>query len=331
GALKGTYDTALGVQFYSSETRRTGTSSVTFKWGKVYVGDTSLGEPFREVMLHNGIPDSDIYASHDAMRDSIFQTEWFDWPVSAEINYNRLMLIPSVGTITYTVDTTVYYDSVGGLHTLYDTVPNNFIADSTIRTDSGFFTSYAQIQYTVQLVHQSGHIDTIEKAVYNPSLGKFIKPMTINIDNAGYADDTVMLQVIGSFTNVPDADSDVLFARETMLDTYPSYGDTTLAIGPGGIMMPPPDSCFIANGPFSNPSDPGADDISILVHYCASGSTITAQVYTSGGIPVGSPSTYTSDAQIWDRLPINAPGTSGTYYITVTVGSYSTTLGYSVY
>ena len=33
----------------------------------------------------------------------------------------------------------------------------------------------------------------------------------------------------------------------------------------------------------------------------------------------------------WDRLRITAPGSSGTYYITVSVGSYFTTLGYSVY
>ncbi len=140
-----------------------------------------------------------------------------------------------------------------------------------------------------------------------------------------------MLRVIANFNNVPDADSEVEFARETMLDTYPSDGDTTLAIETGGGVLPPPDTCFSADGPYSNPSNPGANDVSILVHYCNMGSLITAQVYTSGGTAVGAPSTYTSDGQIWDRLPITAPGTSGTYYITVAVGSYFTTLGYSVY
>jgi hypothetical protein len=86
-----------------------------------------------------------------------------------------------------------------------------------------------------------------------------------------------------------------------------------------------------AGGPYPNPSNPGANDVSILVHYCASGASISAQVYNSLGYAVGGPSLYVSDGQIWDRLPITAPGTSGSYYIVVSVGSYSTTLGYSVY
>ncbi len=38
-----------------------------------------------------------------------------------------------------------------------------------------------------------------------------------------------------------------------------------------------------------------------------------------------------ADGQAWDKLPINAPGLSGLYYIVVTVGAYSKTLGYTVY
>ncbi|HEY3874693.1 MAG TPA: hypothetical protein VGM92_04405 [Candidatus Kapabacteria bacterium] len=38
-----------------------------------------------------------------------------------------------------------------------------------------------------------------------------------------------------------------------------------------------------------------------------------------------------SDGQTWDRIPINAPSLSGAYHITVTVGAYSTTLGYTVF
>jgi photosystem II stability/assembly factor-like uncharacterized protein len=90
-------------------------------------------------------------------------------------------------------------------------------------------------------------------------------------------------------------------------------------------------SCFSVVGPYSNPSEPLSDDVSILVHYCGTSSTISAQVYTMMGVPIGLPSTYTSDGQTWDRLPINAPPISGTYYITVTVGGYSTALGYVVF
>ncbi|HET6401425.1 MAG TPA: hypothetical protein VFH95_08510 [Candidatus Kapabacteria bacterium] len=348
GALKGTFDTALGVQFYRSETRAMDSSEVSFIWGKVYVEDTALNLPIREIMLHNGQPDSNGFVSHDAMRDSIFATEWFDWPVSAEIKYDRMMIMPVAGTFASAVDTNfwyaslldstvvdsiVTYDTVLDSVMVLDTVRGAFTPDTTYRADKDFLTSDAQMKYTVQLIHSDGHIDTVDQAIYNPSEGLFIAPMTVTIANAGDLGDTVMLQVLGDFTNVPDADSNVGFARETTLDSmvYQTLGDTTLAVGSGGGVLAPPDTCFSVLGPYSNPSNPGANDVSILVHYCGTGVLITAQVYDYLGNPIGAPSIYSSDEQIWDRLPITAPGTPGTYYIQVTVGSYSNTSGYSVY
>ena len=113
--------------------------------------------------------------------------------------------------------------------------------------------------------------------------------------------------------------------------TEPKGTDTTIAIGTGGGIIPPPDTCFLAMGPYSNPSEPLESDVSVLVHFCGLSLTITAQVYTMMGVPLGPPSTFTSDGQEWDRLPITAPPISGTYYITVSVGSYSSMLGYTVY
>jgi hypothetical protein len=129
----------------------------------------------------------------------------------------------------------------------------------------------------------------------------------------------------------PAADSLIEFARETMLDTYPSFGDTTIAIGTGGGIIPPPDTCFKAIGPYENPSVLFANDVSILVHYCGLPAVISAQVYTSLGIPVGSATTYLSDGVEWDKLPIYSPPAPRSYHIAVTVGAYSTTLGYIVY
>jgi hypothetical protein len=386
---------------------------VTFKWGKVYVEDTALGLPIREVMLHNGIPDS-TFTSHDAMRDSIFATEWFNWPVSAEINYDRLLVIPAAGyfenTVDTTIDTNVFYDTVHvdtavtfdtipadtlpyyyavydstvvydtfydsalysnvidtstsisvtsidstmidhssyidtsfvydttrtGLTTVYDTirdtVPGSFTIDSTDRTDSSFIAPGVHMKYTVQLIHQNGHIDTVEQMTYNPYDSANITPMTVHIANAGYAADTVMLRVIGDFAGIPDADSDVEFDRETMLDVYPTYGDTTFAIGTGGGIVPPTDSCWHVVGPFPNPTEISSDNVSILVHYCVSGNTITAQVYNVLGVPVGSAVTYLSDGQVWDRLDIPTPSTPGPYYIHVGASVYSSSvLMYSVY
>ena len=205
-----------------------------------------------------------------------------------------------------------------------------YTPDSTIRGDSNFIQPCVFMNYTVQLVHQSGRVDTVDQMMYNPYAGIGITPKTVHIVNASDLADTVMLRVVGNFSPcIPDADSNVVFGREQMLDTIGDLGDTTLAIGSGGI-LPPPDTCFAANGPYSNPSDPYAYDVSILVHYCAAGSQISAQVYDQLGHPVGGPTQVTSDGQIWDRVPITAPGSSGSYYIQVTVGGYSTTLGYSV-
>jgi hypothetical protein len=274
-------------------------------------------------------------------KGTIFATEWFNWPVSAEINYERMMFIPRAGTLAYVVDTlgidtlgiidTSLSDTTIVYDTLYDTLPGTFTADSTRRTDSAFFALGTQIRYTVQLIHQSGHIDTVEQAIYNPSSNLWITPLTVHIVNAGYDADTVMLRVLGDLTNVPDYDSLVEFARETKLDTFPSLYDTTIAIGTGGGVVPPPDSCFYAVGPYPNPSAPIGDNVSILVHYCISGLTITAQVYNTYGSPVGSAVTYTSDGQVWDRLEIPAPSSAGAYFIHASVIGFSSVLGYTVY
>ncbi len=285
------------------------------------------------VMLHNGQPDSSGFASNDAIRDSIFSTEWFNWPVSAQIQYDRLMLIPAAGTIGTVIDTIVTYDTTLSDSTVtYDTVNGAFHPDTTRRTDSSFMAIGTQIRYTVQLVHQSGHIDTVEQAVYNPSTGLYILPSTVHIANAGYLADTVMLRVLGDFTNVSDTDSLVRFARETMIDTsYPSFSDTTIAIGTGGGILPPPDSCFYAVGPYPNPSAVSGDNLSILVHFCGLGLTITAQVYNAFGSPIGSGVAYTSDGQVWDRMDIPAPSSAGAYFIHVSVPGFSTVLGLSVF
>jgi hypothetical protein len=95
-------------------------------------------------------------------------------------------------------------------------------------------------------------------------------------------------------------------------------------------IVPPPDSCFYAIGPYPDPSDISADNVSILVHYCVSSQPITAQVYNSIGSPVGSPVIFTSDGQTWDRLEIVAPSSAGVYFIVVSTGAYSETLSYSV-
>lgn len=159
----------------------------------------------------------------------------------------------------------------------------------------------------------------------------FIFPVSVTIAHSGVVDDTVMLRVVGTLSGVPDADSLVEFARETMLDGYPTFADTTIAVQTGGGIVPPPDTCFYAIGPYANPSGPLENDVSALVHYCSSGSIITAQVYDMMGHLVGVATSITSDGQVWDRIPINSPATAGTYYVQISVGGYGMPLGYTVY
>ncbi len=157
--------------------------------------------------------------------------------------------------------------------------------------------------------------------------------MASRILGTGFAGDAVILRVIANFNNVPDADSVAGFARETALDSfmYQTLGDTTIAIGTDVGILQPPDTCFSAMGPFSNPSEAGANDVSVLVHYCGTGALISAQVYDYLANPIGPPSTFTSDGQPWDRIPLTSPGTAGAYYVQVTVSGLFTTIGYSVY
>ncbi len=325
GALKGTYDTALGVDLYRSELRVKDSRSVIFKWGKIYVEDTTLASPIREVMLHDGHPDSMGFASHNAMRDSIFATEWFNWPVSAQIRYDRSLLAPQRG---YWVDTIL--STIIDSTTYYDTVPR-FHPDSLNR-DSSFHVTGLHMKYTVELVHSNGHIDTVEQMDYAPYSHLNITPLTVHIDNAGSSADTVMLRVRGDFANVPDDDSLVEFTRETMLGLYQTYGDTTIAVGTGGgFVTPSGGSCLTAIGPYPTPSAPNAGNVSILVHYCSSGFAITAQVYNVSGAMVGPTVTFTSDGQLWDRLAIPAPSMTGAYYIHVSVGGSTTVLPYTVF
>lgn len=335
GAYKfGTFDTALGVELYRSEMRVKDSSAVAFVWGKVYVEDSSLGLPKREVRLHNGYPDSTGFASTAAMRDTIFSTEWFNWPVSATISYNRLMLTLARGFAVQQVDTVMVDTTRGdtaGVHTfpMLDTV-SVFQVDSSIRPDTSFFAPGLRMNYTVELVHQNGHIDTVERMLYKPMTGSSIAPMTIHIAHAGLFEDTVKLRVRGDFANVPDGDSVVEFARETSLDAYPSLADSTIAIGTGGGIVSPGDTCFAAIGPYPNPTIASGSNVSVLVHYCGTTLPIIAQVYDVVGDPIGSPVTVTSDGQTWDRIPIAIPSTSGAYFVHVNVGGYSTVVSFVV-
>ena len=61
-----------------------------FVWGSVYVGDSSAGPKYRQVMLYNGI-DSAGYSSHSAQRDSIFRTEVFTIHSGERVNYSRAL------------------------------------------------------------------------------------------------------------------------------------------------------------------------------------------------------------------------------------------------
>lgn len=173
-------------------------------------------------------------------------------------------------------------------------------------------------------------MDTVVTAISNPSANLWFNPVTVHIANAGTANDTVMLRVLGDFTNVPDSPQDVSFERETAYDTYPTYADTTFAIGSGGGTLQLVNPDFTVKGPYANPSHQNAHNVSILVHYPGSGSTITAQVYDQLGNAVGAASTHTSDGQKWDRIPINAPSLAGDYYIAVSVGGYTNSIGYVV-
>ncbi len=340
GAFKGTFAQPLGEDLFRVEDRYMDSSAIEFQWGGVYVDDTAIGMAAREVILHNPASDSG-FASHEAIRDSIFQTEWFDWPVSGEVVYSRWLAF-AVGRFTDTTIDTNKSDGGGGggdnsskctgSGSAQGTTTKLYVPDTTVRGDSSFIKPCVQIKYTVELVHQSGQIDTIDRMTYNPFGQQLIAPKKVHLVNANYAGDTVMLRVRADIPPcVPDADSNVVFGREQMLDTLRGLADTTIAIGPSGGVMPPPDTCFMALGPFANPSAASSNDVSILVHLCGIGAPITVQVYDMIGNPVGGQSHAVSDGQVWDRIPITSPPVAGSYYVQISAPFYGTSLGLTVY
>ncbi len=351
GYKMGTFVQPTNVEYYRSESRVAGNSMVTFKWGKVYVEDTALGLPPLQIILHNGQPDSAGFASTRAMRDSIFATEWFNWPVSASINYDRLLFVPVGGHLdsTITLDSAIT-DSVSIPDSLkaliaFDTIVGSgdstlssnywndttyfFHEDTTIVCDAAFRHTGIAINYTVELVHQSGHVDTIEQMRYDPYDSIFISPTTVHIVHADNKPDTVMLRVRANIVGLP-ADSGVEFAREVMYDSYPSSADTAIAIGSAGVIAPDSTGCLQVLGPYPNPSVASASNVSILLSYCHAGQTVTAAVFDVMGNQIGSAVSITSDGSSWDRVQIPAPANPGTYFIHVSAGILSQTLNYSV-
>ena len=194
GAWKGTFDSVGRTRFFSGETRVIDTSFAQFIWGDVFVGDTSSGHALRQVKLYRGV-DTSGYTSTSQIRDSIFRTEVFDWPVGADIRYFR-----------------------------------GIFADSLTHATGGDFNRVGvRMKYIVELVHVAGGIDTIEEISFAPYYSQSIQRGTVRVAGPISTSEDVYLRVRGEVSSIPEADSLYLFEDISKLDSsFVSYLDTTL-------------------------------------------------------------------------------------------------------
>jgi hypothetical protein len=242
-----------------------------FVWGSVYVGDSSSGQPFRQVMLYNGI-DSGGYSSHSAQRDSIFRTEVFTINIGEKVNYSRALYYPCCYTLPW-----------------------------------------VQMKYTVELVHQSGLVDTLETPTFSPSYGKFIVPTRIRTTYSNTTED-IFIRVRGDLSGVSDADSLCEYQVESMFGQYPTIRDSVVSFKISQFGKIETSRLNVAP-PFPNPVLHGTQDISIEAAFI-SGYPIKAEIVDELGRLSGNPVEVSATGN-WQSLVLTAPRTSGTYYIKV--------------
>lgn len=279
GSYKGTYDQQLPYELYRDEYRSEDCAGVRFVWGSVYVSDSTS---HRQVMLYNG-QDSSGYSSHDAERDSLFRTASFTVLAGDTITFWR-----------------------AAYHTCC------YCADSVFAR-----TPFFQMGYSIELVHQNGQVDTLEKLNFCPGTGNYIDPRTIHTTPSPITED-VYIRVRGHMNGMSDADSLCEFDVESMFGSYASNGDSIVALkSVGGIIENP--SALNVKMPYPNPVLKQNGNINIMVAY-PTGHTVQMQVLDVLGRECANEKDVNS-AGDWQTVPITVPKTVGTYYLRVTAGN----------
>ena len=290
GSYKGTFDTTLGYEIYSSEFRQRDTAFVKFAWGKVYVGDTTSGLPLRQVIIRQSDRDSG-FASRNEMRDSLFQTEIVDWHDDTELRYSRLILLSD---------------------------------SNCIQPGGSLYGSSIYMNYVVELVDADSHIiDTVEKLSFKPYSGKSIVPLTFKLYNYSGHTRNVFLRVRGVVSGFDDADSVTQFSIEYG-DSYPSNGDSIIAcyklVQPGLDLSPSDGGLLQVSAVYPNPIRPINNRSAQFFSLYPRGYTVSYELLDVLGEVVSDIITKESTGY-WQENLIVVPRTAGVYFLRIHAGS----------
>ena len=277
---------------YRSEGRAKDSAEAKFVWGDAYVtepGD-STGE---QIKLAYNI-DTAGWQSHDELRDSLFRTQCFELDLGATVSYFRGGFIEAG-------------DSLAAV--------NSFVQQDTMR-------------YYIEMVHSSGHIDTLERLVYAPGTRAYITPGTIHTQPSLLQTDTVYLRVTGSVSGFSDLDSLCQFANEIDFGHYTSLIDSTLAMKTVAPFVAPSQSTLQVMDVYPNPIAEQGSKATVILS-CPKGLAITISVVSATGEPMGA-ELAEQGTGTWQTYSIPVPATDGDYFIRISDGIDSKVLPISV-
>src|SRR5579883_1935449 len=296
-ALKGTFDSPLGVALYSGERRWKDSSSAVFEWGDVYVDDTASMLPMRQVMMHAGANPSG-FSSHEEERDSIFRTEVFDWPAGSALRYFRQVSVSDPSAIT---------------------------------SGGDFMDTTVSFSYAIQVVLASNDSVIAEEDVqFAPGKGSLVNPRTVHLINLNDFSRDVYLRVTGTVNGVSDDDSLVEFYIEQADSCFTSVEDSTGHVLKQNIPNQAPLTGSLSiSAPFPNPLDLVQQSYTHLSVAYAPGQEIRARVTDLLGKAIITIDPVISTGN-WQELTFKAPPIAGSYIINVSAGNESRTVPFVV-
>jgi hypothetical protein len=293
GSYKGTFD-SVGLQnVYRSELYMNDTNYARFVFGNVFVGDSTHTNPVRQVMMHTWHLDTTSgWTSHTAMRDSIFRTETFDWPMGSEISFYRGVL---------TSDSLAFRFYPGA-------ASGGSFSDTSIR-----------LRYTFELVNENGNVTPVEALTFSPGNSQFAIPKYIIVVNDSAYVRNVYLRATTSHTGVSDNDSAWEF-QDVMADTgvFQAYADSTMSLKHAVAIAGSSTHLQVA-GPFPSINIGGGERTELLFAYSPH-NDVAVRVFDILGRQVGE-TMHSQSLGSWQPINIVTPETAGKYFVRVSAGN----------
>lgn len=287
GSYKGTYDSLLAGQVYSGERLMVNSLGGRFVWGNVFVGDSSASLPSRQVKMCWNIDSTTNLSNISEVRNALYRTETFDYPVGAILRYWRGFLFSD----------SIFASLDGPLYS-----PNRFL------------------KYTVELVSDSIHVDTLEQVVVAPYNGTFGSPKHVTVSNASGIVHDAYLRVrvemsLDTISNIAYTVQDI-YARQP----FEALFDTSIVYFKRGYGELSRKTDLSVGSPFPQPIEMRQGTISLPVFY-PEGHIITLTMVDNLGKTVSTQSVLSTGS--WQLAGLTVPTSPGAYFVVVRADNYS--------